>query len=441
MYPNNYPQNTFLENLKAGVTTLLDRVRITNIVGELGNNSTINTIRVVNSSNPPLWENGYPDGFTDATTDRGLERGLGDGTVPKISAEFIISDINRISSEHSNLPTSAEGLVYKKLTGRDANTLINNPHNLPNLKLLIIKILSPVDVEVIAPDGKRIGKNFVTGEEFNEVDGAFYSGFLTDDEYITIPNPLDGEYKIETQGTGSGEYTVATGYIADNVLVDKDFTAQTQPGMITELNVKVNNANPQALDVKPTDITPPTIVINSPQTKDYLRSEILPINVNISDASGVFFSKIQFDDRIVSASTSVDLFFEKLGNHKISTSASDFVGNATSAKVEFRIIVTPESVISDIERAFVLGWIFEENKKDNLVKEFQKIIKFEKRIEVLEEKLPNRKNIIVERIEKRIDKILGKLFLKKLEKFYEQGYINDRAYDLLKEDISWLLDN
>ncbi len=418
IYPNNYPQNTFLWGLKIGVASLFDKVKITNIVGELDSGSTLNIIRVVSSPTTPLWEHGYPDGYDGSTADRGFEFGLGDATVPKNSSEFIVQDLNELSFGHNDLPTKAEGLVFKRLTNKTASILIDNGLSIIQ-KILIIKILSPIDVLVTAPDGKRIGKDFITNGEVNEIDGAFYSGFLTDDEYLTIPNPLDGEYKIETQGTGSGSYTVATGYISDNVSVDKDFTAQTQQGLMTELDLTVNNANPTALDIKPKDTTPPSINILSPASRDYLRSETLPINVNVSDAeSGVFSQTIKFDDRIVNNGDNIDLFFEKLGAHQVSASTSDFIGNATASEVKFRIIATISSTISDIERAYSLDWISKKSVKNTLIKKLENIQNHNRAI--------TQKNL--------------KTFLAELERENPKN-INVQAYNLLKEDINWLLNN
>jgi len=42
-------------------------------------------------------------------------------------------------------------------------------------------------------------------------------------------------------------------------------------------------------------------------------------------------------------------------------------------------------------------------------------------------------------LEKRIDKILGVKLLKELEKMYNKGNINNQTYQLIKEDIDWLL--
>ncbi len=418
VYSNNYPQNTFLENLKGGVPNLLDKVKVTNIVGELGATSTINTIRIVPSTNLPLWEHGYPDGFYEKIGDMGLEKGSGDGTVSNLSSGFINNDLIKISAEHIELPSEAEGIIFKKLTSKDATTIIHT-WSIPDMKLLIIKILSPVDVVITAPDSKRIGKDFATNQEVNEIAGAFYSGFLTDNEYLTIPNPLDGEYKIQTQGTDSGPYTIATGYVSDNVSVDKDFTAQTKPGLVAELNLSVNNTNPTALEIKPTDITPPVITAISPESKDYARSELLSITVDIQDSeSGVFSSEIKFDDRIVNNGEIVDLFFEKLGNHALRVNAADFVDNAASTTINFRIIATPESTIADIERAYSLNWINKESVKNTLIKKLENIINHNRDI---------------------TQKTL-KTFLSELEREHPK-HINDQAYELLKENINWLLNN
>ena len=439
-YPTNYPANIFLEDLNT-VSSLLkleqSGVKISNIFSG-SQNDTVNFIKVKNDfSTLPLWKDGIP------TT---LEKGSGDRTVPIESASSLHvtnkTDLN-ISGDHTELPTVASSEIIKIFTGKLPTTLINTSLI---KRYLTIFAMSPIDLQITAPDGKRIGKDFATSQEVNEIPGAFYSGFKTDNEYITIPNPLDGEYKITTQGTGTGHYTVATGYISDNASVDKDFTAQTQPGLVSDLNVSINTSNPlaPAIDVKPKDIIPPEIKIISPEAKDYLRSDTLPINLSIVDKdSGVFSQEIKFDDTIVKSGDNIDLFFQKLGGHSLKASASDFVGNATSTAVSFRIVATTDSVISDIERAFSLGWITSKKEKDELVKDLQKTIKLEKRIETLEQKLPNESKLTrrIERIEKRIDKILGKSFLKELQENYKKRIINDKAFNLLTEDINWLLNN
>src|SRR3989344_6520977 len=170
-YPNGYPTNSFLENLSAGTNQFLNSgIEVSNIIGNTGS-STIASIMVASSTEPILWEHGEPEE---------LNNGIGDETVPISSAGFIDADINTLLSDHNNLPFDARGLVYQKLTGKVAEHLVGDGPSLD--AIMLIKILSPADIIVIAPNGERVGKDFVTGQEENEIAGGFYPGFGPNDE-------------------------------------------------------------------------------------------------------------------------------------------------------------------------------------------------------------------------------------------------------------------
>jgi len=250
-YPENYPRNIFLENLENNKNTLLNTtIKLANIVGNSGENKTIEKIRVIPSTKNGLWEHGQPENFyLPLITDYGLERGAGDNTVTLFSSNLdeSIENIN-VNSNHNQLPTIAANQTFNILTNKVSGTNIDNGSNV-DIKILLLQLLSPIDVVIIAPDGKRIGKNFATSEEYNEIDGAFYSGFNNgDDEYITIPNPLDGEYKIEIQGTDNGgKYGVLASYITEETSTTNKIEGVTKPNQITELNTQVNSQNPEIL--------------------------------------------------------------------------------------------------------------------------------------------------------------------------------------------------
>lgn len=251
-YPNGYPRNIFLEYLNNDVSKLLNSgVQITNVVGNAGEMSTINIIRVASSTNS-FWIDGMPDGFKGETGDRGLEKGSGDGTVPT-NGNILDSSIQNqeISGDHQRLPTLAEANIYSILTNKTASTTFNHNYVI-DLRVLLLQLLSPVDMLVIAPDGKRMGKNFQTGEEYNEIPGAFYSGYQTDEEYITILNPLDGEYKVEVQGTDNGgKFGIDTSYISDSSSVSKEYSDNIEPGEIKETSVITGgNENNLFLEIK-----------------------------------------------------------------------------------------------------------------------------------------------------------------------------------------------
>ena len=424
-YPNNYPVNQFLDDLNQNIDRLITSdIRITNIFGELGLDSTVNTIRVIHpSSKLPLWEHGYPDGFSAFFGDHGLEMGSGDETVPWLSSQFIKEDQHEFLSEHGALVSDASALIYKKLTNKNAGTIIKKDRSLgPNRRMLIAKMLSPADFVITAPDGKRIGKDFTTDQEINEIPDAFYSGFLTDDEYLTIPNPLDGEYKVKSQGTGNGgEYTIAVGYITDTTSDDQDYTATITTGAMQELGVIINAASADdPLELKPSDVTPPAMAITSPIAKDYLRSEKIAINVAVSDTeSGVASQKILLDGKEMQSGTSADLFFAPLGNHTLVMTAIDNAGNPASTSVAFRTIATLAGMIQDVDRL-------------NALKSFSNLRTYA----YLRMQLSA---TLVIAIGKNWKLNFTNSFVKTLNQFYKNKQLTKQAYDILKEDANWLL--
>lgn len=73
------------------------------------------------------------------------------------------------------------------------------------------------------------------------------------------------------------------------------------------------------------------------------------------------------------------------------------------------------------------------------------IIKFEKKIITLEEKDPKNpkqeKKILrkIEKLQKTIDQTLGKKMIKDLDKNYKKDKINEAAYQIIKNDLEWML--
>jgi pimeloyl-ACP methyl ester carboxylesterase len=223
-YPTGYPRNIFLEKLQeTGNLSKLKSVEFTNIVGKLKQDKVITGFRVSSPTTISidgveldlLWGHGKPDGYDDLLGDHGIESGVGDGTVPLSSAENVASDeLIELPSAHNELPTDAAKIVYNRLTGLDA--LADSSQPLVMQSMFIVQVYSPIDIQVISPSGKRMGKNFETGGLYDEIADAFYTGYDTQNEFITIPNPEEGEYKILTEGTGDGEYRIEGTLIHEN---------------------------------------------------------------------------------------------------------------------------------------------------------------------------------------------------------------------------------
>jgi pimeloyl-ACP methyl ester carboxylesterase len=240
-YPFDYPRNTFLEklNTQSSLEKLKD-IDIVNIIADAGESSTINNFRVVDKNFPNgIWEHGYPNNYDVPFVDKGLFYGPGDETVPEVSnINFLgLNDIV-INSTHNDIVTDAQKQVIQELTGY----LPDEKISLSDIKdFLMVRVFSPADFVIIAPDGKKLGKDFLNFITINEIKGAFYSGFDSDIEFAVIPDPIDGEYKIELNGTGAGKYTLSISYIDDNNNIDKNFIGLIQSEQSQRFNFVYNS--------------------------------------------------------------------------------------------------------------------------------------------------------------------------------------------------------
>src|ERR1035437_8669633 len=441
VYPSaQYPQNTFLENLESN-KGILNNFPILNIVGDIAT-STIREIVVKDSNELPKWEHGKPVNFNSGT---GLYYDNGDGTVPFESATEFPGDQQVILNQyHLDLVDNSSTSTYKFLTGNEAQTVINNQNNfnLESLKYVFVRLFSPIDMVVVAPDGKRIGKDFTNGQEINEIPGAFYSGFNTDNEYIVIPNPIDGQYKVQTVGTGSGgQYTVAVSELSNSNVSDTKFTGTTLPDLQESVSFNVNSATTSPLVITSDDKEPPKVYIDSPTQGNYDHSQTINVTATSTDNIDVATSTLLFGGRLIANNSVVDLFFEKLGTTTITATATDFQNNQATASLDIQVVATASSTVSDIERAYTLGWITKKNIKDELIQKLQRVLKAQKRIDTIVQKV-NGKNVSkkVERVEMVIDRVLGRALLLDL-KGYTRDKINIQAYNVIKADLEWLVNN
>jgi hypothetical protein len=279
IYPDSYPKNTFLENLNTPSNERkLDAISFTNIVGKEGND-TISTLRVDGVSIALMgdeekavkWGHGEPEGY-DALLggDRGLELGSGDGTVPIASARDIPADATiEIASSHGDLPTEAENIVYKTLTGSD--TIRETLSKAQPSALLLVQVFSPVDIQIVSPSGKRVGKHFGTGGTYDEIQGAYYTGFDVQSEFVTIPDPEKGEYKILTEGTGTGSYRIEVAHIRSDASGDATesvvtFRGDTKPGATSSFSATITDtgvADASALKIAETAVPTDTPDVSS----------------------------------------------------------------------------------------------------------------------------------------------------------------------------------
>jgi len=474
IYPVQYPRNSFLENLNvpSAVDLLKTRTEITNIFSHklsAVDNLTLNKIKVVNDPNiyDDKWMDGYPINLEEGSRESYILGG-GDGTVPVESLKAIsgVDKIEIVNADHRAIVTKAQKEVIQLLTGKNPEQYVEG--NFSAIKrILLYRIYSPADFVIIAPDGRRLGKNFNTNLILSEIDGGFYSGFNTDTEFATILNPIDGEYKIELQGTGEGgEYKLSASVISDEEEIDKEFTGTISASQIQEFRLDYTEESEELIgELEPEDNVLPIITINTPtENAEYLHSEKMNIEFTATDDfSGIATTTITLDG-VEIATTTIDLFYSKTGEHTLEIMAEDRAGNIGSSTVKFKIIADPDSVISDIKRLYEMRWITDRTTSKIIIREIEDIkwylkrldeakghiLKSIERIEVskqpekLKVKLIQRYNEEIARLEKENSKKLNMVFdriERSLQKYLKRNLINQEAYDIIKDDVNYLRGN
>ena len=236
----------------------------------------------------------------------------------------------------------------------------------PNI--MLVQVFSPIDIQIVSSDGKWAGKNILNLPETDRIAGAYYTGFGADAEFATVPNP-SGKYKIITQGTGAGDYTVETTVLSKVVgndqVQESSATIQgtTVLGKEDQLAVEVNGG----VVTDESDILAPVIKTFSPDNgKTYLNNQNLPINYQITDNKTIF-DKIKINVYLDNATTTfgaIDLAYQKTGSHILKITAQDEAGNIGQLEIPFTVAATTGSIISNIQRFSNLGLI---NKTEKTV--------------------------------------------------------------------------
>ena len=158
--------------------------------------------------------------------------------------------------------------------------LISNPIMLVNF--------SPVEMQVIDPQGRRAGMDFETWNELSEIPNAFFSRSDEPHEpdFIFIPDGLEGDYQIELLGTGEGEYRIQMDKLSeDGIFTIADFSGSTSTGQEHHHEITYDDSllPGSALTI---EWLPP--LSDQEESRKVNQNSTLPIKFTVHDEEGKF---------------------------------------------------------------------------------------------------------------------------------------------------------
>lgn len=399
----------------------------------------------------------------------------GDGTVPLASAvhgagasqTYYVSEV-----DHRNLLINTEvlGAITKILldqsvvfseTISDRSSLCSD--DVFSRKTIVASTHSPVELHFYDTLGNHTGI-LESGVVETGIAGSEHFS-LGENHFILLPGGVSYTSVIRATDTGSFDFKIkeydglnlvsGTNYLnLPIVLSALVATAPVGPsGETPTLFFDINGDGDFEEEFSPTslfagseaseDRQPPQIsFVFSPELPT--RADALSLLVTVNDEnSGVSLVEVLFGERVIEASSTIDLFFENLGETNLSIRAYDGAGNIRLATTSIFVSATVDTILLDLQRAYELGWISKKAVFTELLQKLKTAIKVEKRIVFFEEKDSNKKKIIkrIEKLEKRFDKLLMKKFTEILTKQHEKGIITDDAFRILSEDVEFILNN
>ena len=362
-YPLGYPANSFLDDLNSSESLAklaASGVKLTNIVGNIPN-STVGGYSVIPSTNPPLWEDGFPNNFyASPISFRGMFFEDGDETVPLKSALAVPGVVSEeLTFEHGKLPNEAQSAVIKELTGKDGIRVNRKPFP---ISAFFIRIFSPISVEVADPQGRTTGVDAATGNELNDIPGAFYTGADNGEQFLVIPDPEEGDYQINVKGTGAGEYAIQASLFGEGLEQTSEVKGNVERGTILGYTASVLSDVTAELEIEPQDSTAPSTtaqVIGTKGKNEWFVSDEVRVSLSAEDnigGVGAFKTEYSLDNGTTWSDYQSELIFTDGGTSSLLYRSTDFVGNKEAVQaLEIKIDRTlPEADIGFDDDAYSL---------------------------------------------------------------------------------------
>ena len=187
------------------------------------------------------------------------------------------------------MPTQLQQSIVQTLTGtRPPFDAGFDPPGFDIEGAVLIVNLSPVEIHVIDPLGRRLGVDFATGQDVNEIPDAFFgrSNLLDEPDFLFIPNAPEGAYRVELSGTAEGIYRVRMEFFdREGATVAGEVFGVTSPG---ERHAHTLNLDPETMPDLPMTLEWRPPLAPSEELFQVNRQSTLPIRFRVHDAAGSF---------------------------------------------------------------------------------------------------------------------------------------------------------
>jgi len=291
------------------------------------------------------------------------------------------------------------------------------------------------------------------------------SGTIGKNNFYTSDVQIELTAQDDNSGVLKTEYSLYNGQTWNNYQAPFTISENGEHKIIYTSVDRAGNREVEQNAINRIDKTKPEILLLIPEKINH--DQMLNIQYLATDNfSGVATDTIKFylDDNQISTST-IDLFYQKIGNHKIKISIEDNAGNINAEETSFEIVTNIESVISDVNRSNSENFI-NQKAKDELIKDLNSIMKYIDRFGRREERRDAREADLIKKcsthkssewcenkfgkifthIDYRLDWIFEKvvklkynLILRDLENYYRKNWVTKTGYDIIKDDLNYLI--
>lgn len=285
------------------------------------------------------WKHGKPLNYPSLD---GIVKSDGDQTVTINSSRWGVESYFKITSKHDDLPYNSQAIVSEILTGKP---IVKFGKTKLFKNLLFVGVYSPVDIAVTTPSGK------IYGAEAGDDGWAFYSG-KDDPEFITIPDPTDGEFIITVTGTGQGgKFGLEAALLSDDQEDSISYQGIIAPGQQFRFSLTNIGSAPEGktLKLKLIDLTPP--VTDFALRGDRLAESVFAPGVVASlkaddDTGGQTETFYSLDDGAAWLKYSRELVFEETGDYQMLYKSVDAAGNTEAISLRrFAVREKPRAAI------------------------------------------------------------------------------------------------